>query len=101
MNSTAIYIIVTALTANLIRILPPLFIRGQIKSRFLRSFLYYIPYVTLAIMTFPAITQATESPLPGLLALVTGIIAAWRGLGLFPVSVICCIVVFLCEWFVS
>ena len=57
-----------------------------IKNRFLKSFLYYVPYVTLAVMTFPAIMEATESPIAGLAALVIGILAAWFGLGLFPVE---------------
>ena len=86
---------------NLIRIIPPLLIRGQIRNRFLRSFLYYVPYVTLAVMTFPAITEATSSPLAGTLALVLGIIAAWFGLGLFPVSVICYVVVLVIEYAIN
>ena len=98
MSNTVIYIILSAVTANLIRILPALLIRGRIKNQFIRSFLYYIPYVTLAVMTFPAITEATATPLPGILAMVIGIAAAWRGLGLFPVSLICCAVVFVSEW---
>ena len=93
MSNTVIYIILSAVTANLIRILPTLLIRGKIKNQFIRSFLYYIPYITLA-----AITEATATPLPGILALVIGIAAAWRGLGLFPVSLICCAVVFVSEW---
>ncbi len=87
------------LVTNLIRILPLTLIRGQIKNQFVKSFLYYVPYVTLAVMTFPAIIDATNSPLAGLAALLLGIIAAWFGLGLFPVSVICCVVVFVLELF--
>ncbi len=94
-----IYILIMILIIALIRILPVTLIRKQIKNRFLSSFLYYVPYVTLAVMTFPAIMQATNSPYAGAAALVLGIIAAWFGLGLFPVSVICCIVVFVLEWF--
>ena len=88
------------LTTNIIRIIPLTLIRGQIKNRFFRSFLYYVPYVTLAVMTFPAIMEATNSPAAGAVALVIGIIAAWFGLGLFPVSVICCAVVFILEFFI-
>lgn len=83
------------LIVNGIRMLPVVLIRGRIRNRFLRSFLYYVPYVTLAVMTFPAIIEATPSPLAGLVALIVGIIAAWFGLGLFPVACICCAVVFL------
>lgn len=85
------------LVTNLIRITPMLLIRGKIRNRFLRSFLYYVPYVTLAVMTFPAIIEATQSPIAGILALVAGIIAAMCGMGLFPVAAVCCIVVFVTE----
>ncbi|MCR4806405.1 MAG: AzlD domain-containing protein [Lachnospiraceae bacterium] len=98
-HSTWIYIIIMILTTNLIRVIPLVLIRGEIKNRFIRSFLYYVPYVTLAVMTFPAIMEATNSPLAGAAALVVGIIAAWAGLSLFPVSVICCVVVFILEFF--
>lgn len=94
-----VYIIVMILVTNLIRVLPVTVLRKKITSRFWRSFLYYVPYVTLAVMTFPAIMEATASPLAGALALVAGILAAWFGLGLFPVAVICCVVVFLIELF--
>ena len=80
-----------------VRVLPMTLIRRQIKSRFLRSFLYYVPYVTLSVMTFPAIINATQSPISGILALAAGIIAAWLGAGLFPVALTCCSVVFVAE----
>mgnify|MGYP003319795811 FL=1 len=99
-KSTFIYIAIMVLVTNLIRVLPVALIRGKIKNRFLRSFLYYVPYVTLAVMTFPAIIEATSSPLAGLVALILGLIAAWFGLGLFPVAILCCVVVFLLEMFV-
>ena len=85
------------LVTNLIRILPVVLIRGQIKNRFIRSFLYYVPYVTLAVMTFPAIVEATSAPIAGIIALIIGLICAWFGLGLFPVASICCITVFVIE----
>lgn len=92
-----IYLATMVLVVNLIRVLPVTLIRGKITNVFLRSFLYYVPYVTLAVMTFPAIIDATESPLAGLIALIVGVIAAWLGLGLFPVAVICSLVVFVTE----
>lgn len=84
----------------LIRVLPLTLIRKPIENRFIKSFLYYVPYVTLAVMTFPAIVEATQSPLAGALALVLGIAAAWMGAGLFPVAVLSCVVVLLTEWIV-
>lgn len=88
-----LYLLVMVLVTNLIRILPVTLVRKKIKNRFLRSFLYYVPYVTLAVMTVPAIIDATGAPLAGFLALLAGIAAAWFGLGLFPVALICCLVV--------
>lgn len=93
------YLATMVIVVNLIRVLPVTLIRGRIRNRFIRSFLYYVPYVTLAVMTFPAIMDATQKPLAGLLALVVGIASAWMGLGLFPVAVICSLVVFLSELF--
>ncbi len=92
-----ICILLAIVTTNLIRILPMTLIKGQIHNVFLRSFLYYVPYVTLAVMTFPAIIETTLSPLSGLVALVVGIISAWCGLGLFPVATICCAIVYLMD----
>lgn len=95
--SNAIYILIMVLTTNLIRIIPMALIRKPITNRFIKSFLFYVPYVTLAVMTFPAIVEATQSPIAGAIALLAGIIAAWFGLGLFPVSIICCVIVFVLE----
>lgn len=94
-----IYIFIMAAVTYLIRVLPLTLIRREIKNRFLRSFLYYVPYVTLAVMTFPAILEATQTPISGLVALVCGIVLAWCGAGLLPVSVLCCAVVFVLELF--
>lgn len=94
-----IYILIMAGVSYAIRVLPLTLIRKQIKNQFVQSFLYYVPYVTLAVMTFPAITEATQSPIAGGVALVVGIIAAWFGASLFQVAVSCCGVVFLLEFF--
>lgn len=96
-RSNLLYIAIMAATTLSIRILPLTLIRKQIKNKFLKSFLYYVPYVTLAVMTFPAIMEATQSPIAGVAALAVGILAAWLGAGLFPVSVLCCVVVFVLE----
>ena len=92
-----IYILGMWLVTYLIRVLPLTLIRRQITNKTIRSFLYYVPYVTLAVMTFPAILTATQSPLSGALALIAGLVMAWFGCSLFQVSVACCVVVFLTE----
>ncbi|MBR7184407.1 MAG: AzlD domain-containing protein [Clostridia bacterium] len=94
-----LYIFIMAAVTFLIRGLPLTLIRREIKNRFLRSFLYYVPYVTLAVMTFPSIMEDTASPWAGLLALAAGIAAAWFGQSLLRVAVICCAVVFVAELF--
>ena len=91
------YLAVMFAVVYAIRVLPLTLLRRRIENRFLRSFLYYVPYVTLAVMTFPAIVEATASPLAGAAALAAGIVLAWCGAGLFPVSVACCLVVFALE----
>ena len=100
MCRNVLYIAVMALVSYTIRVLPLTLIRKPIRNTFIQSFLYYVPYVTLAVMTFPAILHATQSPISGAVALIAGIIAAWLGAGLFPVSVICCALVFLIELFI-
>ena len=94
-----IYSAIVAITSYLIRVLPLTLIRKPIKNKFFRSFLFFLPYVTLAVMTFPAIIEATGTPLAGALALVVGIVMAWKGLGLFPVAIACCVVAYIAGLF--
>ena len=95
-----IYIAVMFAVSYTIRILPLTLIRKPIKNQFIQSFLYYVPYVTLAVMTFPAIIEATQTPISGAAALAAGIFAAWCGLGLLPVSLVCCATVLILEHFI-
>mgnify|MGYP003298053529 CR=1 FL=1 len=95
-----IYILIMALVTYIIRVTPLTLIRKQINNTFIRSFLYYVPYVTLAVMTFPAIINATQSPYSGALALAVGIIAAWRGWDLFRVALCACATVLLTEFII-
>ncbi len=98
--SNYVYIFAMAATTFLIRVLPLTLIRREITNKTIRSFLYYVPYVTLAVMTFPAILSATNSVYSAAAALVIAIILAWRGKSLFVVSVISCITVFILELFI-
>ncbi|MBQ4106487.1 MAG: AzlD domain-containing protein [Lentisphaeria bacterium] len=93
-------IAVMSIVTFLIRVLPLTLLRQPITNRFIRSFLYYVPYATLAVMTFPAILEVTQSPLAGLAALLIGTIAAWLRAGLFPVAIICTLCVFILEFWV-
>ena len=98
-HNVYIYIFVMFAVTYLIRMLPLTLIRKPITNRFIRSFLFYVPYVTLAVMTFPDIIQATTVPLAGLLALIAGVVLAWTGRSLFTVAVLSCVVVFVSELF--
>ena len=92
-----IYIFIMGFVTFLIRVIPLTLIRSQLRSPFLKAFLYYVPYVTLAVMTFPSIIKATQTPLSGAAALIIGSLLAWHGGSLFHVSAICCIIVFIAE----
>ena len=94
-----IYMLIMAGVTYLIRVLPLTLIRKEIKSTFIRSFLYYVPYVTLSVMTFPAIIEATQNPVAAAIAFIVAILLAWFGRSLFQVSVIACVVVFVTELF--
>ena len=94
-----LYIFIMAAVSYLIRVLPLTLIRKEIKNKSVRSFLFYVPYVTLSVMTFPAILEATNSVWSGLLALAGGVALAWRGKSLFQVAVFSCLAVFIIEFF--
>lgn len=93
------YFLVMAGVTFAVRAVPVTLIQKQIKNKFIKSFLYYVPYTTLSIMTFPAIVNATQSTVSGWLALAVGAVAAWFGADLFKVAVSCCGIVFLSELF--
>lgn len=96
--SIYLYIFTMAMTTYLIRCLPLTIFRKPIRSRFLRSFLHYVPYCCLTAMTFPAILTSTATILSGAAALIVGVILAYRGKSLLTVSVAASAAVILTEW---
>ena len=98
-HSVWAYILVMFAVTYLIRVLPLTLIRKQIRNRTIRSFLYYVPYVTLAVMTFPAIIDETPTVFSGSAALLVGAALAFFGQDLMVVSLSCCAVVFASELF--
>lgn len=94
-----IYMAIMAGVTYAIRVLPLTLIRKEIKSTFIRSFLFYVPYVTLAVMTFPAIITATENPIAAGIAFLVAVLLAWFQRSLFQVAVFACAVVFVLERF--
>ena len=94
-----LYIAVMAAVTYAVRVLPLTLIRRPIRNGFIRSFLYYVPYVTLAVMTFPDIIHATQNMWAGIAALAIGIALPLIGAGLLPVAAACCALVFIIELF--
>lgn len=92
-----LYIAAMALTTYLVRMLPLTVFRKPIRSRFVRSFLHYVPYACLAAMTFPAILQDTASMLSGAAALVVAIVLAYLNQSLIVVALASSAAVFLVE----
>ena len=95
--SIYVYIFTMALTTYLIRVLPLTIFRKPIRSRFLRSFLHYVPYACLTSMTFPAILSSTASILSGAAALIVAIVLAYRGKSLIVVAVSSSMAVLIVE----
>lgn len=95
------YVLVMAGVTYLIRMLPMLIFKKKIQNRFIRSFLYYIPYAVLAAMTFPAILSSTASPISAIIGLLVALITAHFNLSLLPVALLSCVGVFVAELFIK
>lgn len=95
-----IYIAVMAAVTYIIRMLPLTLIKKEITNKYIKSFLYYVPFVTLAVMTFPAIIEGTESIWSGLAGFIVAVLLAFFGKSLFLVSISACATVFLVELFI-
>lgn len=91
------YIFAMAVTTYLIRMLPLTIFRKPITSRFLKSFLYYVPYACLTAMTFPAILHSTDSLLSGAAALGVAVLLSCRGKSLIVVAVAASAAVFIVD----
>lgn len=94
---TYLYIFVMAAVTYLVRMLPLTLIKKEIKNTYIKSFLYYVPYVTLSVMTFPAILSATDSVWSGAAAFAAAVFLAYRRKSLLQVSIAACGAAFLVE----
>ena len=92
-----IYILVMALTTYLIRALPLVLFKKPIRSRFIRSFLHYVPVACLTAMTFPAILYATEHVISGAVGLAVAVLLAMKNKSLITVAAVSCAAVFLTD----
>lgn len=94
-----LYLLVAAGVTYLIRALPMTLIRKNIKNKYIRSFLHYVPYVTLAVMTFPAILSATAGIISAAVGFGVAVLIAYFDGNLFRVAMGGCVAVFLVELF--
>ena len=92
-----IYLFVTAGTTYLVRMLPLVLMKGKIRSRFLLSFLHYIPYAVLSVMTIPAIFSATGDVRTAAAGFAVALVLAWRGKNQLTVAAAACAAVLLAE----
>ena len=99
MHNIFVYILVMAVVTYLVRMLPLTLIRQEIKSDFVKSFLYYVPYATLAAMTFPAILHASDDMRASVCGFIVALILAFRKKSLLMVAVCACATVFVIELF--
>lgn len=95
--SVAMYIIVMAGVTYLIRMLPFVIFRKKIKSRFVKDFLYYVPYAVLGAMTIPAVFFSTGNIISAVIGLAAALVLAFRGKGLLPVAIAGCAAAFVAE----
>ena len=91
------YLLVTAGTTYLVRMLPLVLMKGKIRSRFLLSFLHYIPYAVLSVMTVPAIFSATGDLRTAAAGFAVARVLAWRGKSLLTVAAAACAAVLMAE----
>lgn len=100
MNDTLkffLYLLVMAGVTYLVRMLPLVLVKKKIQNRFIKSFLYYVPYAVLSVMTVPAIFYATSSPISAAVGFAVALVAAFFERSLLSVASLACTSVFLCE----
>ncbi len=96
-----IYLLVAAGTTYLIRMLPLVLIKKKITNKYIVSFLYYIPYAVLSVMTIPAVFYATSSKLSALCGVIVGVVAAYFNQSLLKVACLSCAAVFIAEYIIN
>lgn len=93
-----IYLLVAALITYLIRMIPLVLVKKKIKNKFLLSFLYYIPYAVLSVMTIPAIINSTSYKISALTGLLVATLLAYKEKSLVTVAAFSCVTVFVTEF---
>ncbi|WP_041701487.1 AzlD domain-containing protein [Gottschalkia acidurici] len=98
MNRTFTYILIMAIVTYIPRVLPIALMTREIKSKFIKSFLYYIPFAVLASMTFPAIIYSTGNIYTGIIGTIVGIILAYFNKSLIQVAIISVVAVYISSF---
>ena len=93
------YILTMALVTYLIRMIPLTFFQKELKSPFIKSFLFYVPYAVLGAMTFPAIFTCTTNLIPGIIGTLAALILAYKERSLLTVAIVACIAVYIADIF--
>ena len=101
MHNVYLYILVMAGTTYLIRLLPMLLAKKEITSPYIKSFLFYVPYVCLAAMTFPAILFSTDSIISAIAGFITAVLLSYLEKSLLTVAMSACLAVFITERILS
>lgn len=96
-----IYILCMAGVTYLVRMLPLVFFKKKIHNRFIKSFLYYVPYCVLSAMTFPTILYATSSVISAIVGLIAAILLAFSEKSLIACAISSCVCVYLTELILS
>lgn len=92
-----VYIFIMAGVTYLIRVAPLALVQREITSPFIKSFLFYVPYATLAAMTFPAILYSTASIASATVGFGVALFMAYKKRSLLTVALCACAAVFIVE----
>ena len=96
-KSYILYILVMAGVTYLVRMLPMTLVKGKINSKFVQSFIYYVPYAVLSAMTVPKILYSTPDMLPSVIGFAAAVLTAFFGRSLLTVALSACGAVLLGE----
>ncbi|MCQ2461394.1 MAG: AzlD domain-containing protein [Clostridia bacterium] len=96
-NTFLIYLAVTAGTTYLVRVVPMLLVKKEIENKFILSFLYYMPYAVLSVMTIPAIFTATNYIASAVVGFGVAVFLALKNKSLTTVAIAACLGVLATE----
>lgn len=98
MNNFWLYLLVMAGVTYAVRAIPLVAVKKKIKNRFLVSFLHYVPYAVLSVMTVPAIFYSTSSKISAAIGFFAAVAASYVEWGLLKVACVSCAAVFIAEF---